>query len=129
MMRPTAAVLVLLAALALPAAGAAGQGVGTDPYGGLHFAVAAPEGASWRLDCRFRPVAVEMSAYDRRHWVNSLTREGQGLHQGRLPGDNGRCTLTKTGGPGPVGLAIIKDGTPHSAGTNDPARPAMVQVF
>ncbi len=113
----------------VPVAASAQQNVGREHHGGLQWAVAAPQGASWRLDCRFRPVLLEMSRYDREHWANSSTQVGSGARQGRLPGDNGRCTLTKTGGAGPVGLALVKEGVHHSDGTNDPARPAAVDVF
>ena len=37
--------------------------------------------------------------------------------------------LTKTGGDGPEGLSIVKHHAATTAGTNDPARPAMVNVF
>jgi len=129
MIRSAIAVLFAIAGVAAPVSALCQEVIGRDHYGGLHWAVAAPEGARWRLECRFRPVIMEVSAYDRRHWANGMTWEGQGPQQGRLPGDNGRCTLIKTGGPGSVGLAIIKDGTSQSAGTIDPARPARVSVF
>ncbi len=112
------------------ASGAAAQThVGENPYGGLHWHVAAPQGASWTLACRFRPVTMAANRYERKRFVNGSTRSGTGPMPGRLPGDNGRCTLTKTGGAGPVGLALVKDGVARAAGTNDPARPAGVDVF
>ncbi|HEV7229314.1 hypothetical protein [Brevundimonas sp.] len=128
-MNASVAALALSVVLPIPTVAAAQQNVGREHHGGLQWAVAAPQGASWRLDCRFRPVVMEMSSYDREHWANALTRQGSGADQGRLPGDNGRCTLTKTGGSGPVGLALIKDGVHHSDGTNDPSRPAAIDVF
>ena len=48
---------------------------------------------------------------------------------GRLPEQNGRCTLTRTGGAGPIGLAMVKDGQAVADGSNDAARPAVVTVF
>jgi len=48
---------------------------------------------------------------------------------GRLPADNGRCELTKTGGEGAVGVALIKNGVATAAGTTEPARPASINVF
>ncbi len=98
-------------------------GIGGRVDQGLHLSIAAPQGASWSLDCRFRPVRVTGRS------LNSLTRQGAGPRRERLPGDNGRCTLTKTGGNGPIGLAVVKNGTATAAGTNDPATPASVQVF
>ena len=117
---PAAALLLL----ALTASAALAQtAVDENPYAGLHYHVAAPEGASWRLECGFRPVTV------RGVWYNRIDLTGEGARPGRLPGDNGRCTLWKTGGEGPVGLAIVKDGEARAAGTNDPDEPARVNVF
>lgn len=124
-----AAAFLTAAVVFLPAVASAQQNVGRDHHGGLQWAVAAPQGAGWRLDCRFRPVLMEMSRYDREHWANASTQEGTGPRQGRLPGDNGRCTLTRTSGTGPVGLTLVKDGVHHSDGTNDPDTPARVDVF
>ena len=95
----------------------------TEPHEGLHWSVAAPQGAAWRLECRFRPVTV------RNRWLNSLTLTGEGAQRGRLPSQDGRCSLTKTGGAGPVGVALVKDGKATAAGTNDPATPAGINVF
>lgn len=39
--------------------------VGSDAYRGLHWSVAALQGAAWRLECRFRPVTVWISTYER----------------------------------------------------------------
>ena len=115
------AALVLLAAAA-PAAFAQ-TAVDENPYAGLHYHVAAPQGAIWRLECGFRPVTV------RGVWYNRIDLTGEGARPGRLPGDNGRCALWKTGGAGPVGLAVVKDGEATAAGTNDPDEPARVTVF
>lgn len=121
----------LLLAIGLLAAAPAGAQthVGRDTSGGLAWAVAAPQGASWTLACRFRPVTWEVNAYEKQRWANSFQQAGQGAARGNLPGDNGRCTLTKTGGEGPVGVALVKDGTPTAAGTADPAAPAYINVF
>jgi len=123
--------LVLAVAMTMAsAAGAQAQThVGKDAYQGLHWSVAAPQGASWTLVCRFRPVTVWISPYERDRWMNIMTLEGGGDARGRLPGDNGRCTLTKTGGEGAVGIALVKHGEATSAGTRDPAAPAKVTVF
>lgn len=120
--RPAAA---LVSALALAAAAPAGaQGiVGVPVDGGLHWHVAAPQGASWSLECRFRPVTV------RGRMLNRYETAGAGSQPGRLPGDNGRCALKKTGGAGPVGVALVKNGQPTANGTADPARAAFVDVF
>ena len=116
--------------MAIGASGATAQtDVGEDHYGGLRWHVAAPQGASWSLVCRFRPVTMAINQYERHRWANRLARRGSGPMAGRLPDDNGRCDLTKTGGPGPVGVALVKNGKATAAGTNDPARPARITVF
>lgn len=110
-----------------PAGGASAQtDVGADHATGLPWSVAAPGGASWSLVCRFSPVTMEMNNYDRQHWANGLTRSGHGAMRGRLPVDNGWCILTKTGGPGSVAIAMVKNGEARAQATNDPARPARV---
>ncbi len=114
--------------LALVGCGRPTQDGKTDAYDGLHFHVAAPQGASWALECRFRPIQITRNQYEKR-FTNQLRYTGTGPRPGRLPGDNGRCTLTKTGGAGPVGLALAKDGVPKAAGTNDPGQPAAIDVF
>ena len=87
--------LFLVAAMASAAAPAMAQGLrGVDPQGGLHWSVAAPQGASWTLDCRFRPVTVQGAL------TNQSTHTGSGPMRGRLPTDNGRCTLKKTADKG-----------------------------
>ena len=124
-MRGFAGILILIALAVAPAASAQTH-VGRNIEGGLHWSVAAPQGASWSLVCRFAPVTYEASAYDLRHWINKIATTGTGAAHGRLPHQDGRCTVTKTGGPGPVGIAMVKNGEVQSAGTNDPARPAAV---
>lgn len=117
----TFALIVTAAApVSLPAAA---QTAVTDAYGGLHWSIAAPDRANWSLECRFAPVTI------RNRWLNRMVLTGAGPQRGRLPGQDGRCTLTKTGGAGPVGLAVVKDGQPTAAGTNDPAKPAYINVF
>jgi len=97
--------------------------------GGLYWHVSAPQGASWSLVCHFTPLKVQLSRYDRDAIVNRITRQGKGLMPGRLPGDNGRCTLTKTGGDGPVAISLVKNGVATADATIDPARPAAIGVF
>jgi len=121
---------VLAIGLTAMVSSASGQtNVGQNHGGGLHWSVAAPQGASWSLSCGFSPVTLDMGRYDREHWANRLNRAGQGPQRGRLPGDNGSCTLTKTGGAGPVGVALVKNDLAAAAGTNHPARPAQINVF
>lgn len=124
-----AAALTLGSTLGSPMGAEAQTHVGKDAYQGLHWSVAAPQGASWTLVCRFRPVTVWVSPYERDRWMNAMTQEGQGVGHGRLPGDNGRCTLTKTGGEGSVGIALVKKGVATAAGTRDPGTPAKVTVL
>ena len=120
----------LISVLALSAAAVAGAAsaqsareVGNDPYTGLHWSVAAPQGASWTLECGFAPVTI------RGVHMNRINHTGTGRMAGRLPSDNGSCTVTKTGGQGGVGVAVVKNGAATAAGTNDPAKPAVVNVF
>lgn len=122
MFRSASIAALALASAAVPAS-AQNLGVGGNLEQGLPLSVAAPQGASWTLECRFRPVTVTGRT------LNSISFQGSGPRRERLPGDNGRCTLTKTGGKGPIGLAVVKNGTATAAGTNDPATPASVQVF
>lgn len=120
--------MALVAALTLAGATAASAqvNVGRNQESGLPWTVTAPGGAGWTLVCRFVPVIMEMNQYDRQHWVNKQTQSGRGAASGRLPGQDGRCTLTKTGGAGQVGLALIKNGETRRQTTTDPARPAVV---
>jgi hypothetical protein len=108
---------LLLIAFAIAAGPAVAQtAVGEDTASGLHWHVAAPAGASWTLDCRFRPVTYAASAYEQARWANRTRLSGAGPQAGRLPGNDGRCTLTKTGGAGPVGLALVRGDEVTSAG-------------
>ncbi|MBX9615899.1 MAG: hypothetical protein K2X25_09920 [Caulobacteraceae bacterium] len=124
-MRALAGVLILIAVSTAPVASAQVH-VGRNVEGGLPWSVAAPQGASWSLVCRFAPVTYEASRFDPRHWTNRIATTGTGAARGRLPHQDGRCTVTKTGGAGPVGIAMVKAGEVQAAGTNDPARPAAV---
>ena len=116
---------VLTAAVAASGAASAQrtEEVGQNPYGGLHWSVAAPEGATWALQCQFAPVTI------RGIHMNRINHTGTGRMAGRLPSDNGSCRVTKTGGQGGVGVAVVKNGVATAAGTNDPAAPAVVNVF
>ena len=114
----TAAVAVSGAALAQKT-----EEVGQNPYNGLHWSVAAPQGATWALECQFAPVTVRGIHFNR------INHTGTGHMAGRLPSDNGSCRLTKTGSQGGVGVALVKNGAATAAGTNDPAKPAVINVF
>lgn len=127
-MRPgRIAVIVLLAAAA---SGANAQTrLGADIESGLPWHVAALQGASWSLECRFRPVTYQASTYNTAAWANRIAQTGRGSMGGRLPGDDGSCTVTKTGGRGAVAIAMIKNGESQVAVTTDPAKPAAVGFF
>lgn len=116
---------VLTAAVAASGAASAQktEEVGQNPYNGLHWSVAAPQGATWALECQFAPVTVRGIHFNR------INHTGTGHMAGRLPSDNGSCRLTKTGGQGGVGVALVKNGAATAAGTNDPAKPAVINVF
>ena len=116
---------VLTAAVAVSGAASAQktEEVGQNPYNGLHWSVAAPQGASWALECQFAPVTVRGIHFNR------INHTGTGHMAGRLPSDNGSCRVTKTGGEGGVGVALVKNGAATAAGTNDPAKPAVINVF
>ena len=116
---------VLTAAVAASGAASAQktEEVGQNPYNGLHWSVAAPQGASWALECQFAPVTVRGIHFNR------INHTGTGRMAGRLPSDNGSCTVTKTGGQGGVGVAVVKNGVATAAGTRDAATPAVVNVF
>ena len=122
-MRAIALSLILLGGVASIASA---QTHVADVEGGIPWSVAAPQGASWSLVCRFAPVTYQASAYERRTWTNKIATTGTGAARGRLPQQDGRCTVTKTGGPGPVAIAMVKDGEVQSDATNDTARPAAV---
>lgn len=102
-------VALALAGLTSCVAGAAmaQTAVGDNVEAGLTWSVAAPGGASWSLDCRFTPVTHTPNQYERR-WANRMQTTGAGPQRGRLPVNNGRCWLTKTGGSGPIGIAVVR---------------------
>ena len=120
--------LMVLLVAAAPAADAQTR-LGADVESGLPWHVAALQGASWSLECRFKPVVYEASTYNREAWANRIAQTGRGSEGGRLPSDNGSCTVTKTGGRGAVAIAMIKNGESQVAVTTDPARPAAVGFF
>lgn len=115
--------IAIAAAMLLAAPVSAQTEVGESVHSGLHWAVAAPRGASWTLNCRFTPVTSEGIMF------NAINETGTGARQGRLPGDNARCTLTKTGGAGGVGISVVKNHQATVAGTADAATSARVNVF
>ncbi len=116
---------VLLIATGATAASAQTH-VGRNVEGGIPWSIAAPQGASWSLVCRFRPVTYEASSLELRRWTNKVATTGTGAARGRLPQQDGRCTVTKTGGPGPVAIAMVRGDEVLSEATTDPARPAAV---
>lgn len=118
--------ILTLAALSVASAASAQTHVGKNVEGGIPWSVAAPQGASWSLDCRFSPVTYEASAYDLRHWTNRIRTTGTGAARGRLPHQDGSCTVTKTGGPGPVAIAMVRGDEVQAQATNDTAQPAAV---
>ena len=118
-----AAALTAAVALSGVASAQHTEEVGKNPYGGLHWSVAAPQGATWALQCQFAPVTV------RGIHMNRINHTGTGRMAGRLPSDNGSCRVTKTGGEGGVGVAVVKNGVATAAGTRDAAAPAVVNVF
>ena len=103
--------------------------LGADIESGLPWHVAALQGASWSLECRFKPVTYQASTYNKEAWANRIAETGSGSKGGRLPSDNGSCTVTKTGGRGAVAIAMIKNGEAQVAVTTDPAKPAAVGFF
>ena len=123
------AVLVGLSALMLAAPASAQTRVGRSLENGLHWAVSAPRGASWRLICRFPPVTYERNSYDRNAWINQLTDEGSGPSRGRLPLDTGSCEVTKTGGPGPVGIAVGRTGEVQTGVARETGQTAAAGLF
>jgi hypothetical protein len=116
-------------ATAVAASASAQTHVGKTLDGGLYWSVRAPKGASWSLTCRFQPVTYYENAYDDEHWINRLERTGQGHARGRLPIDAGYCHLTKTGGAGPVAVALARPGATAADATRDRARRAAVGLM
>ena len=118
--------LIIASGLSVATAASAQTHVGPNVEGGIPWSVAAPQGASWSLVCRFKPVTFEASQWDKRHWTNKIATTGTGAARGRLPDQNGSCTVTKTGGAGPVAIAMVRGDEVQAQATNDPARPAAV---
>lgn len=127
-MRAGAALLIAIAVSMAPAASAQVH-VGRNVEGGLPWSVAAPQGASWSLVCRFAPVTYEANRFDTRHWTNKIATSGTGAARGRLPSQDGRCTVTKTGGAGPVGLALVRGTEIMAAGATGVGEPASVGLL
>jgi hypothetical protein len=107
-------------------AAAAQTWVGENIEGGMHWHVSAPDGASWRLVCRFPPVTYFRSVYDQRAWINKFERSGRGPDSGRLPLNVGHCHVWKTGGRGAVAIGLSRPGETAADATRDPAAPAAV---
>jgi hypothetical protein len=115
--------------LALPAGALAQTAVGDNVEGGLHWSVSAPQGASWRLVCRHPPITWRRSNYDQKAWANRFTEAGQGAARGRLPLDRGYCEVTKTGGAGPVAIAVGRTGAVDTGVTRAIGQSANAELF
>ena len=100
--------------------------LGTNIEGGMHWHVSAPDGANWRLVCRFPPATYQRSIYDHNAWINRFERSGRGPDSGRLPLNVGHCHVWKTGGRGAVAIALSRPGETVADATRDPANPAAV---
>jgi hypothetical protein len=118
-----------IAVAATASAAGAQTYVGKNIEGGLHWAVAAPQGASWSLVCRFPPVTYFESSYNQEAWINRFERQGAGPQNGRLPLNTGHCHLTKTGGNGPVGIALSRPGRVVSDGVREAGGTAAVGIM
>lgn len=123
------AALISLVAVALASPAVAQTYVGRDIEGGLHWSVSAPQGASWRVNCRFPPVTYFRNNYDQRSWINQLTDEGSGPSRGRLPLDSGYCEVTKTGGEGPVAIAVGRPGKVEARAVRETGQSATAGLF
>ena len=121
--------LPVFAFVALASGGVAASAqtwVGENIEGGLHWYVSTPNGASWRLECRFPPVTYYRNVYERKVWINRFERTGRGADSGRLPLNVGYCHLWKTGGQGAVALGLARPGEAVGDATVDPSEPAAV---
>ena len=116
-------------ALAMAGPSRAQTWVGANIEGGLHWHVSAPQGARWRLECRFPPVTYYRSAYEQKAWINRFERSGQGADSGRLPLNSGHCNVWKTGGRGPVAIGLARTGETVADATRNPAEPARAGFF
>jgi len=103
--------------------------VGDNTDNGLHWHVAAPGGAGWALDCRFTPITYAVNQYETRRWANRMSIQGAGPQAGRLPVNNGRCTVTKTGGAGPVAIAVVRGTEIVADGTAQTGQSAAVGLL
>ena len=126
--------MMAAAAICAVASGVAGTSlaqtwVGRNIEGGLHWHVSAPEGASWRLECRYPPVTYYRSAYEQKAWINEFERSGRGADSGRLPLNSGHCRLWKTGGRGAVAIGMARPGETAADATRNPAEPAWAGFF
>ncbi len=118
-----------LAALLLSTTSVAAQThVGESTENGIHFHIAAPQGARWAMECRFRPVTYMATQYERR-WINRIAQPGSGALAGRLPSNDGRCSVTKTGGSGPIGIAIVRGAEVVADGVANIGETAAVGVL
>jgi hypothetical protein len=122
---------ILAALAAVPVLGSASLAaaqtwVGENIEGGLHWHVSAPEGANWRLVCRFPPVTYYRSLHEQKAWINRLERRGRGPDSGRLPLNVGHCHLWKTGGRGAVAIGLSRPGETVADATRDPTEAAAV---
>ena len=118
-----ALIIAVLGATASAAHAQSSRQIG-EGYEGAHFAVSAPGGAAWTMNCGFPPHQMGGAGT-----VNRFDLDGRGAAAGRLPTYRAWCSLTKTGGEGPVGFALVKNGTATAAGTNSPAEPARVEIY
>lgn len=125
----SAAGLGLVLAAGLGTAAAAQTHVGENIEGGLYWHVSTPQGASWSLECRFPPVTYYRNRYDQTSWINRFNREGRGAQSGRLPLNTGHCNLTKTGGNGPVAIALAKTGATDAAAVREIGQTATASLF
>lgn len=112
---------VLFAALGLLSLSAPAVAAGKLPVG-LPVEIQAAKDASYQLVCRYRPIKVDGIL------INTWTHDGKGAFKGNLPTDNGRCTLTKTAGTGPITLIITKNGQ-KSVVANQAGEKAPLTVF
>ena len=90
---------------------------------GLPYKVEAAADAVYELKCAFKAVKIVGGGV-----ANRLDLSGKGPQSGGFPGEDARCSLKQTAGPGPVTLTITKAG-PHVAKVEGPGQSADVFVF
>lgn len=90
---------------------------------GLPYRIEAAADAVYELKCAFKAVKIEGGAI-----ANRVDLSGKGPQSGGFPGEDARCSLKQTAGPGPVTLTITKAG-PHVAKVDGPGQSADVFVF